>query len=174
MAWFPQQTNVRIAVGLLTISAAGFTTWKMNEGYSDAAIIPVKGDVPTLGYGSTRYEDGTRVKLGDKINRQRAEELARNLLRGDEQQFAETIPGVSLTQGEFDLYIDFVGQYGIGNWRKSSMRKELLKGNYIQACYALKNYRFVAGYDCSIPFNRQCPGVWDRQLGRIAKCLQSQ
>ena len=166
--------RVKVPVAVLTISAAAFGAWKAHEGYSDVAIIPVKGDVPTIGHGSTRYEDGTRVKMGDRITKERAEELAKNLLAGDEKEFIATLPGVYLTQGEFDIYIDFVGQYGIGAWKKSSMRKHLLAGSPIQACYALGKYRYVAGYDCSTPFNRQCPGVWNRQLGRIAQCLQSQ
>lgn len=166
--------RVKVPVAILTISAAAFGAWKAHEGYSDVAIIPVKGDVPTIGHGSTRYEDGTRVRMGDRITKERAEELAKNLLAGDEKEFIATLPGVYLTQGEFDIYIDFVGQYGIGNWKKSSMRKHLLANSPIQACYALGKYRYVDGYDCSTPFNRRCPGVWDRQLGRIAQCLQSQ
>ena len=82
--------------------------------------------------------------------------------------------GVVLTQGEFDLYVDFTGQYGIGNWRKSSMRRHLLAGQYRQACDALLRYRYAAGYDCSTPGNRRCPGVWTRQKERHAKCISEQ
>ena len=32
----------------------------LHEGYTDRAVIPVKGDVPTIGFGTT-----TGVKLGD-------------------------------------------------------------------------------------------------------------
>ena len=48
-----------------------------------------------------------RVKMGDRITKQRAEELAKNLLAGDEKEFIATLPGVYLTQGEFDIYIRF-------------------------------------------------------------------
>ena len=34
-----------------------------------------KGDVWTIGYGSTYYKDNTRVKQGDVITKEQAEEL---------------------------------------------------------------------------------------------------
>ena len=168
------QTRQRIAVSLLTVSLAGFGAWKASEGYTDHAIIPTKGDVPTIGHGSTRYEDGQPVQMGDRITPQRAEVLARNLLTQDEKLFAASLSGVRLFPVEFDLYMDFVGQYGIGTWRQSSMRRDLQAGNYAQACADLLKYRFAAGFDCSTPGNRRCPGVWTRQLQRHAKCLAAQ
>lgn len=167
-------TRQRLAVSVLTVSLAGFGAWKASEGYTDTAVIPTKGDVPTIGHGSTRYEDGTKVRLGDTITRPRAELLARNLMTQDERQFAASLPGVRLHQEEFDLYMDFTGQYGIGNWRASSMRRDLLAGNYAQACNDLLKYRFAAGFDCSTPGNKRCAGVWSRQLERHAKCMEAQ
>lgn len=164
----------RVAVGLLTVSLAGFGAWKASEGYTDTAVIPTKGDVPTIGHGSTRYEDGAKVKMGDTITRPRAELLARNLMTQDEKQFAASLPGVRLHQEEFDLYMDFTGQYGIGNWRASSMRRDLLAGNHAKACNDLLKYRFAAGFDCSTPGNKRCAGVWSRQLERHAKCMAAQ
>ena len=176
---------VRIAITALALSIAGISTWIASEGDSPVVVvdgeerlgphIPTKGDVPTIGHGSTRYEDGTPVKLTDApITRKRAEALARNLHSEEEQRFRASLPGVVLTQGEYDLYVDFTGQYGIGNWRKSSMRRHLLAGQYRQACDALLRYRYAAGYDCSTPGNRRCPGVWTRQKERHAKCISEQ
>ena len=168
----------RIAVYLLSLSAAGFAAWKANEGFTDVAVIPTKGDVPTIGHGSTRWEDGRPVKMGDTITRQRAEVLARALNSQAEKEFAASLPGVKLHQEEFDLYMDFVGQYGIGNWRSSSMRRDLLASNYVQACNDLLKWKRAAGYDCSTKINgkpnTRCWGVWQRQLDRHAKCLEAQ
>ncbi|UJW20793.1 MULTISPECIES: glycoside hydrolase family protein [Pseudomonas] len=168
----------RVAVGLLTMSLAGFGAWKASEGFTDVAVIPTKGDVPTIGHGSTRWEDGTPVKMGDTITRQRADILARTLNSQAEKQFAASLSGVKLHQEEFDLYMDFVGQYGIGNWRSSSMRRDLLAGNYAQACNDLLKWKRAAGYDCSTKINgkpnTRCWGVWQRQLDRHAKCLEAQ
>lgn len=168
------QLRQRIAVGLLSISAAGFAAWQANEGLTTVAVIPTKGDVPTIGHGSTRYEDGLPVRMGDTITPQRAEILARNLNSQAEKQFAASLPGVKLHQAEFDIYMDFVGQYGIGTWRNGSPRRDLLAGNYAQACRDLLKYRYAAGYDCSTPGNKRCYGVWARQLERHAKCMGAQ
>lgn len=167
-------TRARIAVGLLTVSLGGFSAWQAHEGFTDHAVIPTKGDVPTIGHGSTRYEDGRPVQMGDTITRARAEILARNLMTQDEKQFAASLPGVKLHQEEFDLYLNFTGQYGIGTWRRSSMRTKLLAGQYAQACASLLKYRYAAGYDCSTPGNKRCPGVWTRQLKRYNQCMSVQ
>ena len=170
-----RQQAVRVAVSALALSAAGFAAWIASEGFTPTPVIPTKGDVPTIGHGSTRYEDGTPVRMTDPaIDRRRAVELARNLHREEEQRFRDSLPGVKLTQGEYDAYVDFTGQYGIGNWRGSSMRRNLLAGRYAAACQSLLAYRYAAGFDCSTPGNRRCPGVWTRQKERHAKCMAEQ
>ena len=168
------QLRQRIAVTVLSLSAAGFATWQASEGFTPVAVIPTKGDVPTIGHGSTRYEDGSPVRMGDTITPARAEVLARNLNSQAEKQFAASLPGVKLYQAEFDIYMDFVGQYGIGTWLKGSPRRDLLAGNYAQACHDLLRYKFAAGFDCSTPGNKRCAGVWARQLKRHAKCMAAQ
>ncbi|MEQ6329186.1 lysozyme [Pseudomonas chengduensis] len=179
----------RIAVTALTLSLAGFGAWIKSEGESPvvrqdgvellAPHIPTKGDVPTIGHGSTRYEDGTRVTLADPpITRERAQQLARALHSEEERRFQASLPGVKLFQEEYDLYLDFVGQYGIGNWSRSAMRSHLLAGEYPKACDALLKWRYAAKYDCSTLVNgkpnRRCWGVWTRQLERHAKCWSVQ
>lgn len=191
---------VRVAVVALTMGAAAFAGWVTSEGDGPMVkmpdgqelhkpYIPTKGDVPTIGHGSTRYEDGTPVRLTDKpITRQRAQELARNLHREEERRVQASLPNVKLTQGEFDLYVDFVGQYGIGNWNKSSMRRHLLATvypptpdvqayHYRAACDALLSWKRQGGRDCSLPQNwgpKGCKGVWTRQQERHTKCVAEQ
>ena len=181
-------SRVRVLVTSLVLSAAGFAGWIASEGESPvvrkdgvellAPHIPTKGDVPTIGHGSTRYEDGTRVTLADPpITRERARQLARALHSEEERRFQASLPGVRLHQEEYDLYLDFVGQFGIGNWRSSSMRRHLLAGEYVKACHALLPWRRQNGRDCSLPQNwgpKGCKGVWTRQLERHAKCMAVQ
>lgn len=175
----------RMLVTAMALSTAGFMAWVASEGTSPTVVvagetrlaphIPTQGDVPTIGHGSTKYEDGRPVRLTDPpITRARAETLARNLLSVDERRFKASIPGIELSQEEYDLYVDFIGQFGIGNWRKSSMRRHLLIRDYVAACNALPRYRYAAGYDCSTPGNRRCSGVWTRQLARHKKCIEAQ
>ena len=184
-----RQTAARVLVATLTLSAAGFASWQASEGDGPTTVrkdgvvlhhpyVPTTGDVPTIGHGSTRYEDGTAVRLTDPpITRQRAQQLARNLHSEEEARFKASLPGVLLYQGEFDLYMDFVGQYGMGNWRTSSMRRHLLAGDYLRACQALPQWRFQAGRDCRLPQNwgpKGCKGVWTRQQKRHADCMAMQ
>lgn len=167
----PDPRFIRVAVAALSLSAAGFAAWQASEGFTSVAVIPTKGDVPTIGHGSTRYEDGRKVQMGDTITRVRAAQLAHNLIAQDELQFRRTIPDVPLTQAEYDVYLDFVGQYGIGNWRKSSMRRNLLTERYVAACQSLLLYKFAGGYDCSTPGNKRCWGSWTRQIQRYDQCM---
>jgi lysozyme len=165
-------------VACLTLSAAGLIGIVTRESYTDTAVIPTKGDVPTVGFGSTKQADGAPVKIGDTTDPVRALHTVQAHLSREEVQFRDSLPGVKLTQGEYDLYVDFAYQYGITNWRASSMRRNLLTGDYEAACDALLAWRKAAGYDCSTLVNGQpnkrCWGVWTRQQERHAKCIAEQ
>lgn len=183
-------SKVRIAVAALALSAAGLIGIATQESYTDTAVIPTKGDVPTYGFGSTKKADGSPVKLGDRIDPVRALYTVQAHIGRCEQQFRDSLPDVMLTQGEYDLYLDFACyQFGMGNWRSSSMRRNLLAarntanpvdaaGRYKAACDALLLYRKAGGYDCSTTINgkpnKRCWGVWERQKQRHAKCLAEQ
>jgi lysozyme len=168
----------RLAVGALSLSAAGLVGILASEGYTDRAVVPTKGDRPTVGYGSTFHEDGKPVRMGERTDPVRALVKAKSHIDREEQAFRESLQGVKLTQGEYDLYLDFTYQYGLANWRASSMRRHLRAGNYLAACDSLLMWRKAAGYDCSTLVdgkpNRVCWGVWDRQRERHAKCMAEQ
>ena len=166
--------NVRVTILALSLSAAAFIGIATHEGYTTNAVIPTKGDVPTLGYGSTVHESGKRVQMGDKTDPVNALLKAQAHISKAEQQFRDSLPGAFLTQGEYDVYMDFVYQYGIANWNKSNMRRSILAGQHAQACNGLLAYRFAAGYDCSTPGNKRCMGVWTRQQQRHKTCLDAQ
>lgn len=167
-------SKLRITVAALSLSAAGLIGLVSSEGYTDRAIIPTKGDRPTVGFGSTFHEDGSPVKLGDTTTPVRALIKAKAHIAKEEVIFRKSLEGVELSQAEFDIYMNWVYQYGTGAWSKSTMRKEILVGNYSQACDALLLYKKSAGFDCSIPGNKVCAGVWTRQLERHAKCKEAQ
>lgn len=165
--------NQRILVASLSLSAAALVGIVVSEGYTDRAVIPTEGDVPTVGFGSTVHEDGRRVQMGDRVTPVNALKKAQAHISKEEARFRTSLPGVYLTQGEYDVYMDWLYQYGSGAWDKSSMRRELLAGNHRAACDALLRYRFVAGFDCSTPGNRRCMGVWTRQQARHKACTAS-
>lgn len=166
--------KVRIAVGSLMLSAAGFLGILSSEGYTDTAVIPTVNDRPTVGYGSTFWEDGTPVKMHEHITPVRALHLAQTHLSREEESFRKSLPGVALSQTEYDVYMDWIYQYGTGAWSNSSMRSNLLAKNYPGACKSLLAYKFSGGHDCSVPGNKFCAGVWTRQKARYATCMGAQ
>lgn len=166
--------KLRVSVAALALSFAGFVSIATQEGYVERATVPTKNDRPTNGFGSTFNADGSPVKLGDTTTPVRALITAQAHISKEEQKFRDSLPGVKLYQGEYDLYMDFTYQFGIGTWRASSMRRNLLAGDYVAACNALLLYRFSGGFDCSTPGNRRCAGVWTRQQERNRKCLSMQ
>lgn len=167
-------SRARTLVAALTLSASAFIGIVVHEDYTDKAIIPTKNDRPTLGFGSTFHEDGSAVKMGESTTPVRALIKAEAHISKEEEIFRASLPGVSLFQGEYDIYLDWVYQYGSGKWAKSSMRRNLLAGNHKAACNSLLLYKFSGGYDCSIPGNKVCAGVWTRNLERNRDCLSLQ
>lgn len=85
-------------------------------------------NVPTIGVGSTRYENGTKVTLNDPpITRQRAEELLMWELR------QECLPRVlrlcpnlpNLGPGPLGAILDFTYNLGAGNLAASTLRRRI-------------------------------------------------
>ncbi|RUT37769.1 glycoside hydrolase family protein [Acinetobacter baumannii] len=146
----------------------------LKEGYTPKPVIPVKGDRPTIGNGTTFYPDGRTVKMTDPaITRKQAFEYLKFTMNKDAKAFNKTLLNIPISQTEYDLYLDFTYQYGIGAWSSSSMLKNLKVGKYKAACDSLLKYKYVAKRDCSIRKNG-CYGVWTRQLERHAKCIGAQ
>jgi lysozyme len=166
--------NWRIPVAALTLSFAAGAGLMVSEGYVEVASIPTQNDKPTYGFGSTTKEDGSAVRIGERTTPMRAVKRTAAYLANAEADMKDTLQGVDLTQGEFDVYMNWRYQYGIGAWRKSSMLADLKDGSYVLACYDLLRYRFSGGYDCSTPGNKRCAGVWTRQLDRFADCWRAQ
>jgi lysozyme len=162
--------RARTVVASLTLSASAFIGLVSHEFYTERAVIPTKGDRPTVGFGSTFHENGTPVKMGDTTTPVRALVKARAHIAKEEVIFRKSLEGASLTQEEFDIYMDWVYQFGTGNWSASSMRRLVLAGDYAGACDALLLYKMSAGFDCSKPGNKVCAGVWTRQLERNSNC----
>ena len=143
-----------------------------HEGWTEKAVIPVKGDVPTVGPGLTKRADGSPVQMGDTIKpvegiRRSYEHLAKD---------SETIKlcvRMPLYQAEFDILNEFAYQYGTQTTCTSSMVRHINAGRYVEACKAYELYKRVAGRDCSIRANG-CYGVWTRSQERAKKCLDAQ
>lgn len=163
----------RIAAAALSLSAVAFGGLVVKEHYTDQAVIPVKGDVPTYGFGMTTRPDGSPVRMGDRTNPVEAVQRSLAHIQKDEAGIKRCITA-PLHQAEYDLLVDFAYQYGVPTLCKSSIARHLNAGRYPQACGAYLLYRFVDDYDCSTPGNRRCWGVWLRSQQRHQKCMGAQ
>ena len=120
--------KARIVIGALTLSASALVGIAVHEGYRGEAYIPVKGDRPTLGYGTT---DG--VKLGDTIEPVQA--LVRKLQ--DVQRFEGALRQcvrVPLHQHEYDAFLSLAYNIGPGAFCSSTLVRRLNAGDYAGAC----------------------------------------
>lgn len=165
-------TTKRNAIAALSLSAAALVGLLAHEGYSDRAIIPVAGDRPTVGFGSTFRDDGSPVRMGDTITPPKAVARSYAHIAKDEAGIKRCVTA-PLTQGEYDTMVDFAYQYGVPTLCKSSIVRHANAGRYKEACDAYLLYKRVAGRDCSIRANG-CYGVWTRSQDRQRRCLEAQ
>lgn len=82
----------------------------------NAYLDPV--GIPTIGYGHTND-----VKIGDKITEAQAESFLREDLITAETEVNRY--GLDLTQNQFDALVSFVYNVGAGNFRSSTLLKNL-------------------------------------------------
>ena len=107
----------------MQVNAEGYALIKKFEGCKLKAYR-CPANVLTIGYGNTFYENGDKVKEGDVITQQRAEELAKFII----DQFAVSItPFIKqpLTENQFSACVSLAYNIGTGNFKKSSVFKKL-------------------------------------------------
>lgn len=110
------------------------------EGYYSAPYLCPAG-VATIGFGSTRYEDGSSVSLHDlPITRKRAEELMQWELRtACLPAVLRLCPGAD-TPERVAALLDFTYNLGQGNLRASTLRRKVNSGQWDQAPAELRKW----------------------------------
>lgn len=147
----------RSIVTALSLSAAALVGLLAHEGYTDNPIIPVPGDVLTIGFGTTEG-----VKPGDKTTPVKA--LGRAL--SDIQKFEGALKQcvkVPLYQYEYDTYISFSYNIGAGAFCASTLTKKLNAQDYEGACKELLRWNRVKG--------RVVEGLSNRRQKEYKQCL---
>lgn len=131
---------VRLAIGGLSLSAAGLIGYLMPwEGWSDVAIIPVAGDVWTVGPGLTRRPDGTPVRQGDRVTHQQG--MARMLTEVNRfENGLEQCVKVPLAQNEFDALVSLAYNIGAGAVCNSTLMVRLNEEDYEAACQHFSDF----------------------------------
>ena len=161
-------TKLRLAASALSLSAAALVGLAVQEGYTDRSVIPVPGDVPTIGFGSTRRPDGAPVQMGDRTTPPQA--LAQKLR--DVRQFEGELKGCGtapLTQGEYDSLVSLAYNVGAGAVCRSTMVRLHNAGRHAEACAQFDRWTYFQGKDCREPANR-CSGLAKRRAAERAMC----
>ena len=128
----------------MKISAMGLELIKEFEGFSaNAYLCPAK--IPTIGWGNTYYEDGTKVKLGDQISKPDALKLLEVIANRD---FADKIfPAIKVpvTQNQFDAICSLAYNIGVGAFLNSTLLKKLNAKDYIGASLEFEKWNKAGG-----------------------------
>ena len=97
------------------------------EGFMPEAYL-CPGGVPTIGYGSTRYENGDEVALEDcDIDRKRGEEILLHYIKEVADQVHSVVKHKLEGHQEAAL-ISFTYNLGIGNLKKSTLLQLINRG----------------------------------------------
>ena len=143
----PSSLQVRSAVSVLVLAASTLVGIAAHEGYKDEAYIPVPGDVPTIGFGST---DG--VKMGDKTTPARSLVRLLDELEGVYAQGVKQCVTVPLHQYEYEAFVRLAYNVGVPTFcRKAKPGKPdnlidlINKGKYAEACERIEAFNKSGG-----------------------------
>lgn len=99
-------------------------------------------NVPTIGYGSTAYENGVRVTLADPaVTKERAEQLLQHDLKTIYPHVVRLCPTLpALGPGPVAAILDFTYNLGAGRLRASTLRKKIEAGDLDAARLELEKW----------------------------------
>ncbi len=129
----------RMRVASLSLTASALISIAVHEGFKSEAYTPVKGDVATIGFGTTEG-----VKLGDKITVERA--LVR--LLKDANQFEDAVKrcaNVPMYPYEYSAFVSLTYNIGENAFCKSTLVKKLKQYDYDGACKEILRWNMFKG-----------------------------
>lgn len=149
--------SLRTNVAVLVLSASALVGIVVHEGYSDNAYIPVAGDVPTIGFGTTE-----NVKIGDKTTPTQALQRALKDVQSFESALKRCVK-VPLHQYEYDAFLSLSYNIGSNAFCKSTLVKVLNAGNYDEACKQILRWDKFQG--------RPLRGLTIRRQSEYKQCI---
>lgn len=93
---------------------------KQFEGFFTKAYVCPAG-VVTIGFGSTMWMDGKKIKMGEIISMDGAEKL----LAWELTKKSSALIGLNLSQQQFDACLSLIYNIGVGNFNKSTLLKKI-------------------------------------------------
>lgn len=130
----------------------------LNAYYCPASII-------TIGFGTTRYPDGRKVKMGDICTVAEANQYLQFEVNEKAKAVSAMLHEVQVTQHQFDALVSFAYNVGTGALKGSTLlRKVLVNPND----YSISHYKTLDGK----PIPNSCEFLkWVRGGGKVLKGL---
>jgi lysozyme len=122
---------------------AGIELIKEFEGLRLRAYL-CPANVPTIGYGTTVYPTGRKVRMGDQITAEQAEEYLRSDLRAFERN-AESMLRVSVNENQFAALVSFSYNVGSEALRRSTMLRFINDNRFADAAGEFARWNMAAG-----------------------------
>ena len=135
--------DIAIAVDTMTMSTSGVEMICGFEGLHLSAYDDGVG-VWSIGFGTTVYPSGTRVKKGDICTL----EQAKSFMTHDLKKFEHTVyqqVKVTMHQTQFDALVSLTYNIGAGAFRNSTLLKKLNVGDYQGASAQFDVWNKVGG-----------------------------
>lgn len=117
-----------IAIDVMSTSQNGINLISSFEGCElKAYLCPAK--VWTIGFGTTVYPNGVKVKKGDSCTLEQAKQFKAHDLKRFEKTVNNLVK-VPLTQNQFDALVSLTYNIGTGAFEESTLLKKLNTGDY--------------------------------------------
>ena len=110
------------------LSDNGMSLLEQFEGLRLEAYLDSAG-IATIGWGSIKYPNGNKVKLGDKITKAQAKEYKLHDLKEFESTVNTSVK-VHLTQNQYDALVSISYNIGSNAFKNSTLLKKLNSGDY--------------------------------------------
>ena len=161
----PSITESRSALAALALAASTLVGIALHEGYKEQAYIPVPGDVPTIGFGTT-----SGVRMGDRTTPERS--LARLLGEVGDIYVAgvRNCVTVPLYPHEFEAYVRLAYNVGVPTFCRKALPGKppnlidlINTRQYAEACARIEAFKYGPG-------RKVLPGLLKRRSEERAIC----
>lgn len=137
---------------------------KQFEGLFLTAYLDPVG-VPTIGFGTTQYPDGTKVRMGDTCTVAEANQYLQYEVAEKAKAVAHMLRYTIVTQRQFDALVSFAYNVGVDALKNSTLLKKLLHNTND---YSIAHYKTLAGK----PLVDSCEFLrWVRADGKVLNGL---
>ena len=161
--------TARQSVAGLLVTAAVLVSLAQSEWFVDKAMIPVPGDVPTIGFGRTEG-----VKLGDTTEPVREMVFLLNNLENKYAAGIRKCIKVPLHQHEFDGLVETAYNAGVGATCREvapHFNAAMTDADYTASCNFIKTWRVTVNGKSCFDRKNNCYGLISRRMKDATTCL---